>query len=142
MMSKEIKEKRYYKLFLEFCRYILVGGSAFLIDFGLFHLFDSYIFAGKYLYLSVFIGYFVGLIYNFLLSCKYVFENGFAKIKDKEIQSFIIFAIIGIIGLFLTELLMHIFVKMCHYNSDISRIVTSAIVLFWNYFARKVIIFK
>ena len=141
-MFKEAKNSKYYKLFLEFCRYILVGGSAFLIDFGLFHLFDTYIFSGKYLYLSVFIGYFVGLVYNFLLSCKYVFENGFSKIKHKEVQSFIIFTIIGIIGLLLTEIIMHVFVKVCHFNSDISRIITSAIVLFWNYYARKVIIFK
>jgi len=141
-MEKDIQNNKYYKLFLEFCRYILVGGSAFLIDFGLFHLFDTYIFAGKYLYLSVFIGYFVGLIYNFLLSCKYVFENGFDKIKDKEIKSFIVFTIIGLIGLVLTELFMHLFVKICHFDSDISRIITSAIVLFWNYIARKVIIFK
>jgi len=141
-MENDIQNNKYYKLFLEFCRYILVGGSAFLIDFGLFHLFDTHIFAGKYLYLSVFIGYFVGLIYNFLLSCKYVFENGFDKIKDKEIKSFIVFTIIGLIGLVLTELFMHLFVKICHFDSDISRIITSAIVLFWNYIARKVIIFK
>ena len=130
------------KFLWEFIRYLFVGGSAFLIDFGLFYIFNEWIFAGKYLYLSVFIGYFTGLVYNFLLSCKFVFENGFDKIKDKELQSFIIFAIIGIIGLFLTELLMHCFVKIVHMNALLSRIITGGIVMFWNYYARKVIIFK
>lgn len=130
------------KLFLEFFRYILVGGSAFLIDIGVMYLFKEFIFQGKYLYLAVFIGYCAGLIYNFVLSCKYVFENGFDKIKDKEISSFIIFTIIGIIGLFLTEILMKIFVGFIGIYYVFSKILTGAIVMFWNYIARKIIIFK
>lgn len=130
------------KNFLEFFRYILVGGSAFLVDIGVMYLFKEYIFHGSYLYLAVFIGYTVGLIYNFFFSCKYVFENGFAKIKNKEISSFIIFTIIGIIGLILTELFMKLFVDVIGIYYVISKILTGALVMFWNYIARKVIIFK
>ena len=100
------------KNILEFLRYVLIGGSAFLIDIALMYIFKEFIFQGKFLYLAVFIGYMVGLIYNFFFSCKFVFENGFNKIKNKEIQSFIIFTIIGIIGLLLTELLMKLFVDI------------------------------
>ncbi|MBP3820397.1 GtrA family protein [bacterium] len=135
-------DRNKYKLLLEYFRYVLVGGSAFVIDLAVMYIFNEFIFNGKFLHLSVFIGYTVGLIYNFLLSCKYVFENGFEKIKNKEIQSFIIFTIIGIIGLFLTELLMHIFVIILGFYYVFSKIITGAIVMFWNYYARKVIIFK
>lgn len=130
------------KNFLEFFRYILVGGSAFLVDIGIMYLFKEYIFQGRYLYLAVFIGYTAGLIYNFFFSCKFVFEDGFAKIKNKEISSFIIFTIIGIIGLILTELFMKLFVDVIGIYYVISKILTGALVMFWNYIARKVIIFK
>ena len=130
------------KNILEFLRYVLIGGSAFLIDIALMYIFKEFIFQGKFLYLAVFIGYMVGLIYNFFFSCKFVFENGFNKIKNKEIQSFIIFTIIGIIGLLLTELLMKLFVDIIGIYYVLSKILTGAIVMFWNYIARKVIIFK
>jgi len=133
---------KYKKLIFEFAKYIIVGGSAFVIDFATMWIFNEFVFHGTHLHISVFIGYTVGLIYNFLLSCKFVFENGFEKIKDKEVISFIIFAIIGIIGLGLTEVLMHLFAIIIGINYMISKVVTGAIVVFWNYIGRKIIIFK
>ena len=121
---------------------MIVGGSAFLIDIGVMYIFKEYIFQGRFLYLAVFIGYMVGLIYNFFFSCKYVFENGFTKIKNKEMSSFVIFTIIGILGLLLTELLMKLFVDIIQIYYILSKIFTAAIVMFWNYIARKIIIFK
>ena len=78
------------KAVLEFFRYVLVGGSAFIIDVAVMFIFKEFIFQGQFLYLSVFLGYMAGLVYNFYFSCKYVFENGFNKIKDKEIKSFVV----------------------------------------------------
>lgn len=130
------------KIFIEFFKYIIVGGTSFLIDIGIMYIAKEYIFQGKYLYLSVFLGYMAGLIYNFFFSCKYVFEDGFRKIKNKEVSSFIIFTIIGIIGLGLTEILMKLFVDLLGIYYVISKIITGGLVLFWNYIARKIIIFK
>lgn len=130
------------KNILEFLRYVLVGGSAFVIDVATMYIFKEFIFKGQFLYLSVFLGYTVGLIYNFFFSCKFVFENGFSKIKNKEITAFVIFTIIGILGLIFTELLMKLFVGILGIYYVLSKIFTGAIVMFWNYIARKVIIFK
>ena len=129
-------------LLAEFFRYVLIGGSAFLLDFLTMYLFNDYVFKGQYLYVSVFLGYVVGLVYNFIFSCNFVFKNGRQKIKDKEIKSFIIFTVIGIIGLGLTEIFMYIFVGLISLNYMFSKIITGIIVMFWNYIARKVIIFK
>ena len=96
----------------------------------------------QFLYLAVFLGYMTGLVYNFYFSCKYVFENGFNKIKDREIKSFVIFTIIGIIGLGLTELLMRVFVEFAGIYYVVSKVLTGIIVTFWHYIARKIIIFK
>lgn len=136
-----MKEDR-KSLFWEIFRYFLVGGSAFVLDFATMAIFNEFVFHNHYMLLSVFLGYTVGLIYNFTLSCWFVFKDGFKKIKNKEIQSFIIFAIIGIIGLGLTELLMFIFVDLLTMYYMIAKIITGAIVVFWNYIARKIIIFN
>ena len=135
----------YYKIIeaiKEFMRYIVVGGSAFVLDFGTMCLFKEFIFKGEHLFIAVFIGYIVGLVYNFLLSNWYVFKNGFEKIKGKEIRSFIIFALIGIVGLGLTEVLMYLFVNILTIWYIFAKILSAGIVLFWNYLARKLIIYK
>ena len=134
--------EKYKSLMFEFMRYILVGGSAFLIDFGTLWIFKEFIFLGKHLFIATFIGYMVGLIYNFILSSGFVFKDGFKKIKHKEIQSFIIFTSIGLIGLGLTEVLMYLFVNIVALYYLFAKIITGAIVVFWNYIARKVIIYK
>ena len=126
----------------EFLRYVVVGGSAFVLDFGAMCLFKELIFKGEHLFIAVFIGYLVGLIYNFLLSNWYVFKNGFEKIKGKELTSFIIFAIIGVIGLGLTEALMYLFVNIMSLWYIFAKILAAGIVLFWNYIARKIILYK
>lgn len=134
--------KKTTDLFWEFFRYVLVGGSAFVLDFATMYIFQEYIFDGKHLYLAVFIGYIVGLIYNFLLSCGFVFKDGFEKIKGKEFYSFIIFTIIGTVGLGLTEALMFLFVNIMTIHYTIAKIISAGIVMFWNYIARKLIIYK
>lgn len=126
----------------EFLRYTVVGGSAFILDFGTMCLFKELVFRGEHLFFAVFIGYLIGLVYNFLLSNWYVFKNGFEKIKGKEIMSFIIFAVIGIIGLGLTEILMYLFVNMMALWYIFAKIISAGIVLFWNYIARKVILYR
>ena len=126
----------------EFLRYTIVGGSAFIIDFGAMCIFQELVFKGQHVYIAVFIGYILGLIYNFILSNSYVFKNGFEKIKGKEILSFIIFGIIGLIGLVLTELLMYLFINIIAMWYIFAKIISAGIVLFWNYLARKMIIYR
>ena len=129
-------------LIAEFSRYILVGGSSFVIDFATMYIFQEFIFKGSHVFIAVFIGYMVGLIYNFFLSSGYVFKNGFEKIKGKEIQSFIIVAIIGLIGLGITEVLMYLFVNILMLHYLIGKVLSGGIVLFWNYLGRKIIVYK
>ena len=141
-MSLKIIFSKYKDTITEFLRYVLIGGTAFVIDFLVLAIFNEFIFNEKYLYLSVFIGYLAGLVFNFFFSCSYVFKDGFKKIKNNEIKCFAIFAIIGILGLGLTELFMCLFVNLLLINYLISKILTGALVMFWNYIARKLIIFK
>jgi len=130
----------------EFLRYVLVGGSAFVIDIGTLFLVRTYVlysWGAKGVLISTAIGFIAGLIFNYIFSNLFVFKRIDEKVKKHPIRSFTIFTIIGIIGLGLTELGMYGGIQI--FGLDyylLVKIFTAAIVLLWNYIARKVFIFK
>ncbi len=127
----------------ELLRYVVVGGIAFLVDAGVLHLIMISFPDWKYtLYVAVTIGFLCGLIVNFILSLKFVFKNAKEKTENKKVQTFIIFAIIGVIGLGLTELGMHVGVVVLGYHHLLVKIFVAGLVMLWNYIARKIIIFS
>jgi len=77
------------------------------------------------------------LFHEFL---RYVIDE---NVKRRKIRSFVLFVIIGIIGLLITELCMYIGVYMFGQKWYlVVKIFTAGIVLLWNYAGRKVLIFK
>ena len=133
------------KIIKEFIRYLLVGGTAFIVDFTLLYLFKTYVFynmAVTGVYISTALGFVGGLIYNYVLSLLYVFESAKENHKGKDIRSFIIFTIIGVVGLILTELGMYVGVELFAINYLIVKVFVAGVVLIWNYGIRKILIFK
>lgn len=136
---------KYKGLFFEFLRYCIVGGVSFVIDFGILTVFYQFVFhqSGQYsLGISTALGFIAGLIVNYLLSIFFVFLSAKNDKKGRDLKSFFAFAIIGIIGLTLTELGMHLGVNMLTWNYMIVKIIVTALILIWNYVMRKIIIFK
>jgi putative flippase GtrA len=132
------------KILKEFFRYLLVGGSAFIIDFTILYLFKTYVFHNigiMGIYISTALGFIGGLVYNYILSLIYVFDTAKENNKGKSIRAFIIFALIGIVGLLITELGMYVGVELFTINYIIVKVLVAGIVLLWNYFARRVLIF-
>ena len=149
---------------LEFLRYVVVGGVAFIADFGSLYLFNEFVFKNVPLgiYISTALSFLIGLTVNYVLSLKFVFVQPKDIGKGRDSKSFIIFGIIGIIGLFLTELGMYIGCSLLKNQLDICltwvgnyiqydfvryeylivKCIVTAVVLFWNYAARKLIIFR
>ncbi|WP_010248690.1 GtrA family protein [Acetivibrio cellulolyticus] len=130
----------------EFVRYLFVGGSAFLVDTGVLFLTKKLLFfdLGKPgILIATALGFIAGLIYNYILSILFVFKGAEDKVKSKQLKSFIIFALIGVIGLGLTEGGMCFGITLFgdkYYL--IVKIFVASVVLFWNYIARKIFIFK
>jgi putative flippase GtrA len=124
----------------------LVGGSAFLIDAGILFLLQTYLlyrFGEIGILISTAVGFIAGLIYNFILSTLYVFKRTNENAKKHPVRSFVIFTIIGIVGLILTEAGMYAGIRLLgvdHYM--FVKVVVAGIVLIWNYTARKILIFK
>jgi len=132
------------RLILEFVRYAVVGGIAFLADFGALvacqELGLKEFQAG--LYLSTALGFVVGLIVNYVLSLIFVFTQAKDKGKGRSVGAFLVFAIIGIIGLGLTEFGMWLGTAVLSWNYMIVKVLVTGAVLFWNYIGRKVTIFR
>ena len=127
----------------ELFRYVIVGAIAFLIDTGILHLVMILFPEWQYtLYAATAAGFLVGLTVNYILSILFVFKNGKEKTENKKVQTFIIFGIIGIIGLGLTELGMHVGVEILNIHHLITKVFVAGGVMLWNYIARKIIIFS
>ena len=123
--------------FLQLIRYTFVGGGAFLVDFSLLYLLTDKV-ELNYL-LSATIAFIVGLLVNYFLSIYWVFTN---SITSNKLLEFLIFALIGGVGLLFTDLFMWIFTSIIGIYYLLSKIVTTIVVYLWNFFARKYIIFN
>ena len=135
LFSRLFKEKT-DNTFIQFFRYCFVGGLAFLVDYGLLYLLSDK--CGLHYLLSASIAFIAGLVVNYLISTFWVFSE--SKYEDKR-KEFAIFAIIGVIGLGLTEGLMWLFTDLAGLHYMLSKLITAALVLLWNFIARKVILF-
>lgn len=125
------------KTWIQFFRYILVGGAAFLVDFGSLYILTD--FFTIYYLISAAIAFILGLITNYLLSISWVFNRRTFYNKPFE---FGVFAMIGIIGLILNEVFIWVFTAELGFYYLISKILSAIIILFWNFFARKFTLFR
>jgi len=122
--------------FLQLFRYTFVGGLAFLIDFSTLFTLTEY-FKINYL-VSAAIAFVFGLLINYMLSVIWVFSS---TMKNRWLE-FLLFAIIGLVGLVLNEFFIYILTDVLLIYYLFSKIITTCIVYFWNFFARKTIIFN
>ncbi|MDE6596116.1 MAG: GtrA family protein [Oscillospiraceae bacterium] len=122
---------------IQLFRYCFVGGVAFVADWLVVVILTETLL--HYL-VSAAIGFFAGLAVNFALSKLLVFKSDSQKCG--KLGEFLVYAVIGIVGLGITELLMYVFTDVINIHYAVSKIIAAAIVLIWNFFARKVILYK
>lgn len=122
------------KTIIQFIKYIFVGGAAFVADALTLWLLGSII---HYLAAAA-VAFAVGLVVNFVISKRFVFTDN----THNKAAEFIVYAVIGIVGLGLTELIMYLLTDMAGIHFMLSKVVTAAIVLVWNFSARKIILYR
>lgn len=125
------------KTFIQLFRYGFVGGIAYCVDFG-FLFFLTEVIKIHYL-ISAAIAFILGLITNYALSILWVFPK--RTLADKRME-FLIFSIIGLIGLGLNEVIIWSFTELIHFHYLISKIFSTIVVFFWNFLARKKVLFS
>jgi putative flippase GtrA len=124
-------------LLIQLFRYTFVGGFAFVVDFSLLFTLTEY--AGIHYLISTAIALTAGLVINYLLSVLWVFDK--RKLNNKSVE-FSLFAIIGIGGLILSELLIWTFTEFAGFHYLLSKIISTGVVYLWNFFVRKYILFN
>ena len=165
MQRAMIRRSGINDLVASFLKYLVAGGIAFVVDFSALMVCHS-VLGVHYLAASV-IGFVLGLIVTYICSNTFVFSQ--RKMEDKQVAEFTIFTIIGLVGLGLTTLFMWLFVSVCggmwellglttllQYMYSLvsgvamtqaacvvalSKLMTEALVLLWNFGARKIILY-
>ena len=122
---------------LQLFRYTFVGGFAFLVDFGTLFFLTEYVHT-HYL-VSAGIAFIIGLILNYILSVNWVFNN---RTIENPFSEFLLFTLIGVVGLGFNEFFLWILTEVFVVYYLVSKIITSFLIYFWNFFARKILLFN
>ena len=124
----------------QFLRYLVTGGLAFVVDFGLFAL-CLYVFDWHYL-LANLVGLVAGLVLNYTMSIVWVFTACERKLEKRKVIEFSLFAFVGIAGVGINQLLMFLMVSVFDWNEMASKMIAAVLVLVWNFGARKLMLFR
>lgn len=120
------------KLFQQIFKFGIVGGIAFVIDYGIMVISKELL--GFSILLSAGLGFTISIIFNYIASVKWVFDVN--KEKDEK-KNFILFIVFSIIGLVLTELIMFVGTNIINISYLIVKIAATAIVMVFNFITRK-----
>lgn len=151
---KEFESKN--KRLCEIVRFVIVGGLATLIDMFVMgvvlYIFDPSLYPN---FFNVFYGggdpttiatvigtgtgFVVSLIFNYLLSVIFVYED---KGNSKTAKGVILFVVLSVIGMLINMGGMWFGYDVCGINEWITKIIMTLIVLVYNYVTRKLFIFK
>ncbi len=157
-MEKQTKKQLFWEIF----RFLLVGGTATIVDYLVHALFEGAILplflddAGWKTLIATALGFCAGLAVNWILSVTFVFRQVKNEREARSKKGFAIFAIIGVIGLGITELGVFALVKLIPtfalfgvgeflgvaWATWVARVAMTCIVLVWNYLGRKIFVFK
>ena len=128
------------KIIVQFARYFIVGGLAFLFDFIILYLLTS-VYGFHYIF-SATVAFIVGIGVNYILSFYWVFSGTNKKFSNRRLIEVLIFFSIGIIGVILNDIIMYIAVEFFEINYLIAKIYSTAFIFFFNFFSRKFILYN
>ena len=131
--------------FIKVILYLFVGGTAALVEWGLFYLFFYYLLVGLGLSVDALtmvataLAFGLSTLYHYFLGNILVFDSGSKYDKSKELS--LVF-LVSIMGLVFNLVLMYVFVGLLAWQPMFAKVLTSCIVVVWNYLSRKKWIFK
>jgi putative flippase GtrA len=125
-----------------FVKYSIVGVIGTIIDVGSLYLMVQFSKidpnTNKIFYLFVSIAFLLAVLNNYVLNKIWTFRDKSTNIKTQ----FLKFLLVSIIGYLLTYNFMWLFVSVMHIWYILAKLLTSGIVLIWNFLANKYWTFK
>lgn len=130
-------KKKDSALFGQIVRYLISGGLAFLLDVGTMIAFCELLHIREAVAASI--GNFIGLVFTYLLSIFWIFDQ---RRYNNYIMEFLIFALIGLGGTLFTYGSMLVLVEKLHIHYIISKILTVVLVAIYAFIAKKIFLFR
>lgn len=135
LFTNLLKNSFYFKK--EFLKYFFVSLLGLFIDLLTFSI------CLRIIYLtwawSASIAFCLGLISVYCLSIFFVFSK--RKIEKNPLIEFIIFFVIGLLGLVITQLCLYSGIELLKINAEISKLIASGFTFLFNYIVRKIFLF-
>ena len=121
-------------LIKQIIRFGFVGLIAFLIDYGVFAILT---FIHVHYLIAQLIAFIIALAFNYICSIKWIFNA-----KKQTIKEFVIFILLSIGGLIITELLLYIGIDIMNKTELIVKLFATLIAMIYNFITRKIFIEK
>ena len=122
------------KLINQILKFGVVGGLAFVIDYALLYILTEFL--GVHYLISSVISFTVSVIFNYIMSIKWVFDVN----RKQGIKEFVVFVVLSIIGLGINSLIMYLMVDIMSIYYMISKLVSTAVVMVYNFITRKIFV--
>ena len=125
--------------FIKVILYLFVGGTAALVEWGLFYLFFYYLLVGLGLSVDALtmvataLAFGLSTLYHYFLGNILVLIAVVSTIKEELSLVFLV----SIMGLVFNLVLMYVFVGLLAWQPMFAKVLTSCIVVVWNYLSRK-----
>lgn len=119
-------------LIQQIIRFGFVGGGAFAIDYGVMIFFTEIV--GINYLISSAISFVVSVIFNYILSVKWVFD---VSGERSQAQDLVVFMVLSIIGLGINQLIMWLAVEKLYIFYMLAKIGATAVVMIYNFVTRK-----
>lgn len=119
------------KLIQQLIKFGLVGGIAFVIDYGLLYACTEWL--GIYYMISSVISFSVSVVFNYVASILWVFDIDSKKSKTRN---FILFILFSLIGLGINQIIMWLGVELDYYYMVV-KLAATAVVMVFNFITRK-----
>lgn len=124
-------------LTVQICRYLISGGTAFVVDFSTLWILTEV--AHMHYLLSTVLANILGLVVTYLFSIFWVFDT---RSVDNRVAEFSIFAAIAGFGTLLTTLLMWFVTECIGVQYLLSKVITTILIAVLNFILKKRLLFK
>jgi len=123
-------------LHIQLFRYIIVGGTAAIIDWSLYWLIIN-IFMIGYL-AAAFLSFTAATFYNYFLVINWVFYQK----RFKRMTELLLVLLVSVIGLAINQLSLLFLIEYISFHYMWAKVLATGIVFFWNFSIRKYYIFR